>query len=62
MQVRSLSQEDPLKEEMGTHSRILALKIPWTEEAGGLLPMGSQRVRHDSAHMHAWGGFGILRF
>ena len=42
-------QEDPLEEEMATHSSILAWKIPWIEEPGGLQPMGSQRVGHDSA-------------
>ena len=42
-----LGQEDPLKKEMATHSRILAWEIPWTEEPGGLQSMGSQRVRHD---------------
>ena len=36
MQVRSLGQEDPLEEEMATHSSILAWRIPWTEEPGGL--------------------------
>ena len=46
-QVRSLSQEDPLEEEMATHSSILAWGIPWTEEPGGLQSMGSQRVGHD---------------
>ena len=35
-QVQSLGQEDPLKKELATHSRILAWKIPWTEEPGGL--------------------------
>jgi len=45
--IRSLGQEDPLEEEMATHSSILAWKIPWTEESGGLQFMGSQRVRHD---------------
>ena len=45
--VQSLGQEDPLEEEMATHSRILAWKIPWTEEPGGLQSMGSQRVGHD---------------
>ena len=44
--VRSLGREDPLKEGMATHSRILAWRIPWTEEPGGLQSMGSQRVRH----------------
>ena len=44
--VQSLSQENPLEEEMTTHSRILAWRISWTEEPGGLQFMGSQRVRH----------------
>ena len=47
MQVQSLGWEDPLEEGMATHSRILAWRIPWTEEPGGLQSMGSQRVRHD---------------
>ena len=42
MQVWSLGQEDPLEKEMTTHSSILTWGIPWTEEAGGLLSMGSQ--------------------
>ena len=45
--VQSLGQEEPLEEEMTIHSSILAWKIPWTEEPGGLQPMGSQRVRHN---------------
>ena len=45
--VRSLGQEDPLEKEMETHSIILAWRIPWTEEPGGLQSIGSQRVRHD---------------
>ena len=45
--VQSLGWEDPLEKEMATHSRILAWKIPWTEEPGGLQSMGSQRVKHD---------------
>ena len=45
--VQSLGQEDPLEEEMVTHSRILAWRIPWTEEPGELQSMGSQGVRHD---------------
>ena len=45
--VRFLGQEDPLDEEMATHSSILAWRIPWTEEPGGLQSTGSQRVRHD---------------
>ena len=40
--VRSLGQEDPLEEEMATHSIILAWRIPWTEEPGRLQSMGSQ--------------------
>ena len=39
--VQSLGQEDPLEREMATHSSILAWRIPWTEEPGGLQPMGS---------------------
>ena len=42
--VRSLGQEDPLEKEIATHSSILAWKIPWTQEPGWLLSMGSQRV------------------
>ena len=40
--VRSLDQEDPLEKGMATHSSILAWKIPWTEEPGGLQPINSQ--------------------
>ena len=47
IRVQSLSWEDPLEEEMATHSRILAWEIPWTEEPGGLQSTGSQRVGHD---------------
>ena len=42
--VRSLGREDLLEKEMATHSSILAWRIPWTEEPGGLQTMGSQRV------------------
>ena len=45
--VQSLSREDPLEEGMATHSRILAWRIQWTEEPGGLQSTGLQRVRHD---------------
>ena len=45
--VRSLGREDPLEKELATHSSILAWRIPWMEEPGGLQSMGSQRVRHD---------------
>ena len=44
---QSLGQEDPLEKEMATHSSVLARRIPWTEEPGGLKSMGSQRIRHD---------------
>ena len=47
MWVQSLGQEDPLEENMATHSRILVGKIPWIEGSGGLQSMGSQRVGHD---------------
>ena len=45
--VQSLSREDPLEKQMTTHSSILAWRIPWTEEPGGLQSTGSQRVGHD---------------
>ena len=55
MWVQSLGQEDPLEEGMASHTSILAWKIPWTEEPGGLQSTGSQRVRHNPAHRHgAW--------
>ena len=47
MQFPSLGQEDTLGEDMAIHSSILAEKIPWTEEPGGLWSMGSLRVRYD---------------
>ena len=46
-QVQALGREDPLEKGMVTHSNILAWRIPWTEEPGGLQSMGSQRVGHD---------------
>ena len=52
MRVWSPGQEDCLEKERATHSSIRAWEIPWTEEPGGLQFMGSQRVRHDSAHTH----------
>ena len=55
MEVQSLGSEDPLQEEMATHSRILAWGLPWTEESGGLQSMRSPRVGHnrsDLAHTH----------
>ena len=45
--VRSLGREDPLEKEMATHSSILAWRIPWMEELGGLQSTGSQRVGRD---------------
>ena len=53
--VQILSQEDPREKRMATHSNILAWRIPWTEEPGGLQSMGLQRIRHDWAtytHTH----------
>ena len=47
MWVQSLGREDPLEEGMATHSRILAWRIPWTEEPGGLQSTGWQRVGHN---------------
>ena len=49
-QVQSLGQEDPLEEGMATHSSILAWRIPWTKEPGGLTSIGSQRVGHNLAN------------
>ena len=42
-QVQALDREDPLEEEMATHTSIVAWSIPWTEEPGGLQSMGSQK-------------------
>ena len=59
-EIRSLGLKDPLEEEMATPSSVLAWKIPWTEEPGGLQSTGSQRDRHDwsdCVHTHkdrAW--------
>ena len=47
--VQSLGREDPLEEEMATHSSTLAWRIPWTEEPGGLLSVGTQSVWRDGA-------------
>ena len=49
---------------MATHSSILAWKIPWTEEPGGLHSLGSERVSNDGActHWHLEGNFGRMRF
>ena len=53
MWIQSLGQEDTLEEEMAAHSSIPTGRIPWAEEPGGLQSMGSQRLRHDWATMHA---------
>ena len=50
--VGSLGEEDPLEEEMATHSSILAQEIPWTEDPGGL-QWGRKRVEHDLVTEHA---------
>ena len=47
MQVRPWGGEDPLEKEMATHSSLLAWRIPWTGETGGLQSMGSERIRQD---------------
>ena len=47
IRVRSLGQEDSLEKEVAARSSILAWKIPWTEEPGGLQSMESQRIRHN---------------
>ena len=54
--VRSLGQEDPLEDGMATHSSVLAWRIPWTEDTGGLKSTGSQRDLTEAteyAHTHA---------
>ena len=55
MQVWSLGQKDPLEKKMATYSSVLALKMPWTEQPGGLQSMGLQRVRYNWAYMHSRG-------
>ena len=47
MWLHSLGQDDPLAEEIATHSSILAWRIPWTQEPGGLQSSGLQRVGHE---------------
>ena len=57
MWVRSYDREDPLEEEMATHFSILAWRVPWTEEPGGLQSKELQRIGHDwvtkHTHMHS---------
>ena len=50
MQIQSLGLEDPLEEGTATISSILAWRIPWTEEPGGLWSTGAQTVRCDERH------------
>ena len=47
MQVQAMSREDPLEQEMATHTSTLAWEISWTEKPGRLLSMGMQKVGHD---------------
>ena len=47
VRVKLLGPEDPLEEDMATHSSILPWRVPWTEEPCGLQSVASQRVRHD---------------
>ena len=62
MGVGSLGQEDPLQEGMATHSSILAWRIPWTVEAGGLQSVRSQRVGHElSMHTHVAFATNVIR-
>ena len=48
--IQPLGREDPLEEGLATHSSVLAWRIPWTEECGGLQFVGPQRARHDQSH------------
>ena len=50
-----MGQDDPVEEEMSSHSSI-SWRIPWTEKSGGLQSTGSQGVGHDSAHTQSNGG------
>ena len=59
--VQYLAWKDPLEEGMTTHSSILAWKIPWTEELGGLQFMGLQRAGHDWARVHVFPVSGLER-
>ena len=58
--VQSLGRKDPMQKEMTTHSCILAWKIPWTEELGGLQSMGSQSQTRLSACMCTWSDLGHI--
>ena len=61
MWVLSLGQEDPLEEEMATHSSILAWRIPGTGEPRGLPSVGPHRVGHDRVCMHVVGTVSLIR-
>ena len=61
-QVQSLGQEDPLEEGMASYSSILARRIPWTEEPGGLQFLGLQRVRLNLASMHGHTSYFLFVF
>ena len=54
MWVQSLSQEDPLEEGMATHSSVLAWRVPWTQEPGGLQSVGLHRVGHNCVTEHTY--------
>ena len=54
-----LGREDPLEKGMATHSSILAYRIPWAEEPGGLQSMGSQRVGQDGVIKHSAAQFSV---
>ena len=54
MWVRSLGQEDPLEKEMAAHSSVLACKVPWTEEPGGLQSILSQSQTRLRAHTYQY--------
>ena len=63
--VRSPGQGDPLEKEMATHSSVLAWRVPWTEEPGGLQSVRSQRVGHDlvtkqQQHIYTYNGLALL--
>ena len=57
-QVRSLGQEDPLEKGLASHSSILAWRIPWIEEPGGLQSIGPHTIGHDRSHLtHTYIGY-----
>ena len=60
--VQALDREDPLEEEMATHSNILAWRIPGKEEPGGLLSLGSHRVGHDQSDLAATAAVFMISF